>query len=136
MAGTIPVEEPSRKIAAITRQPESAPFQDAASQGRFTLPKCGACGRLHWYPRALCPFCFSDSVGWQDASGRGTVYSYTIMRRARPAYAIAYVKLEEGPVMMTNIVGCDLDAVRIGMKVSAVFQAAENGPLVPMFKPA
>jgi uncharacterized OB-fold protein len=135
MAGNIPIEEPTRKIAAITRQPGAEPFQAAASEGRFLIPQCGACNRFHWYPRALCPFCFSDNIAWQSASGRGTVYSYTVMRRAKPTYAIAYVQLEEGPTMMTNIVGCDLDAIRIGMAVGLVFQPAENGPLVPMFKP-
>lgn len=136
MAGTHPVQAPERKIAAIARQPESAPFQEAAAEGRFLVPRCEACGRLHWYPRALCPFCFSDDITWQPASGRGTVYSHTVMRRAKPAYAIAYVTLEEGPTLMTNIVGCDLDAVHIGMAVTVVFQPAENGPLVPMFTPA
>lgn len=132
----IPVEEPALKIAAITRQPGMEPFQEAAVRGSFVIPRCGACGRPHWYPRVLCPFCFSDDISWQPVSGRGTVYTFTVMRRAKPPYAVAYVKLEEGPVMMTNIVGCDFDAVRIGMKVRAVFWPAENGPLVPMFKPA
>jgi len=132
----IPTLESTRKIAAITRQPGMQPFQDAAAQGRFVIPQCGGCGRFHWYPRVLCPFCFGDNVAWQAATGRGTVYTYTVMRRAKPVYAIAYVKLQEGPVMMTNIVGCDFDAIRIGMEVSVLFQPAENGPLVPMFKPA
>ncbi len=136
MAGHHPIQKPARRIAAIARQPESAPFQEAAAAGRFLVPQCSACGRLHWYPRALCPFCFSDDIAWQDASGRGTVYSYTVMRRAKPPYVIAYVQLEEGPTMMTNIVDCNLDAVRIGMPVSLVFEPAENGPLVPMFRPA
>lgn len=136
MAGQHPTQAPSRPIASITRQPESAPFQEAATEGRFVVPRCGACGRRHWYPRALCPFCFSDDIAWQDASGRGTVYSYTVMRRAKPAYAIAYVQLEEGPIMMSNIVGCDLNAVRIGMAVKLVFEPAGNGPLVPVFTPA
>jgi uncharacterized protein len=133
--GTIAIEEPGRKIAAITRQPGMEPFQEAAAQGSFAVPTCRACGRRHWYPRVICPFCFSGDVTWEPASGRGTVYTYTIMRRAKPPYAVAYVKLAEGPVMMTNIVGCDLDAIRIGMKVQAVFWPAENGPLVPVFKP-
>ncbi len=131
----IPLEESTRKIAAITRQPGMEPFEEAASKGHLVIPSCNSCGRLHWYPRVLCPFCFSDDIAWQPARGRGVIYAYTVMRRAKPPYAIAYVKLEEGPTMMTNIVGCKLDAIRIGMSVTAVFQAAENGPLVPMFSP-
>lgn len=131
----VPIEEPTRKLAAITRQSGMQPFEDAATQGHFMVPRCDDCGRFHWYPRVLCPFCFSDGVTWQQATGRGTIYSYSIMRKARPPYAIAYVKLEEGPTMMTNIVGCDLDSIRIGVKVSVLFQAAENGTLVPMFQP-
>lgn len=131
----IPIEDSTRKISAITRQPGMQPFEDAATDGRFVIPRCGDCGRFHWYPRMLCPFCFGDDIAWLPATGRGTIYSYTIMRKAEPPYAIAYVKLEEGAMMMTNIVGCDLDSIRIGAEVSVLFQAADNGPLVPMFKP-
>ncbi len=130
----VPTEAAGRDIAAIARQPESQPFQKAAAEGRFTLPRCADCGRWHWYPRALCPFCFSDNVAWQDASGVGSIYTYTVMRRAKPAYAVAYVQLEEGPKMMTNIVGTDFDSIRIGMRVSVLFQPAGNGTLVPMFR--
>jgi uncharacterized OB-fold protein len=133
---TVPIEAPQRVIASITRHPETEAFQEAAAQGRFVVPQCGACGRFHWHPRPLCPFCFSDEVIWRDSTGRGTVYTYTVMRRAKPVYAIAYVQLDEGPIMMTNIVGCDFNALKIGMPVRAVFQASESGPLVPMFSPA
>ncbi len=133
---TVSVEESTRPIATIARQPESQGFQEAAAQGRFTIPRCSDCGRSHWYPRALCPFCFSDRITWQDSTGRGTVYSYTVMRRAKPIYAVAYVTLDVGPTMMTNIVGCDVDAIKIGMSVQAVFHPAGDGTLVPMFKPA
>jgi uncharacterized OB-fold protein len=133
---TVPIEAPQRTIASITRHPETEAFQAAAEQGRLLVPQCNACKRFHWHPRPVCPFCFSDDVAWRDGSGRGTLYTYTVMRRAKPVYAIAYVKLEEGPVMMTNIVGCDFDRIKIGMALSAVFHPCESGPLVPMFKPA
>ena len=69
------------------------------------------------------------------ASGRGTVYTFSVTRRAGPIpFAIAYVTLEEGPTMMTNLVDCDLDAVRIGDKVQVVFKPTDGGPPVPMFK--
>lgn len=132
---SVALEESTRALADVARQPESQRFQEGAAQGRFMLPRCSDCRRTHWYPRALCPFCFSDKVAWQDSPGRGRVYSYTVMRRSRPVYAVAYVALEEGPAMMTNIIGCDVDAIRIGMAVQVVFHAAGNGTLVPMFKP-
>lgn len=65
----------------------------------------------------------------------GEVYSYTVMRRAKPAYAIAYVRLDSGPVVMTNLVNCEFDDMHIGMRVRAVFQADESGTMVPLFEP-
>jgi hypothetical protein len=79
---------------------------------------------------------FKETTDWLQASGRGTVYSYSIMRRAPVPYAIAYVTLEEGVTMLTNIVDCDLDAIRIGQAVTVVFKPTEGGPPVPMFAPA
>ena len=115
---------------------ETQPFWDATAQGKLLIKKCTACGEVHFYPRPHCPFCFSDKVEWQEASGRGTIYTYSVMRRASVPYAIAYVTLAEGPTMMTNIVDCDLDSIRIGQPVRLVFRASEGGPPVPMFTPA
>ena len=81
---------------------ENEAFWNAAKQGRFTVPTCSACGKAHWYPRAICPFCASDKIEWRAASGKGTIYTYSVMRRAKEPYAIAYVTLAEGPTMMTN----------------------------------
>jgi uncharacterized OB-fold protein len=91
---------------------------------------------VHYYPRALCPFCFSADTEWQTTSGTGTIYSYSVMRRVDAPYAIAYVTLEEGVSMMTNIVDCDLDKIRIGQRVKVVFKPTDGGPPVPMFTPA
>ena len=126
----------ARKIAAPQVTPETQSFWDAAQAGRLVLKRCLACGEPHHYPRPICPFCGSDRTEWQSASGRGTIYSYSVMRRAPVPYAIAYVILEEGVSMMTNIVDCDLDAIRIGQKVHVVFKPSEGGPPVPMFTPA
>jgi uncharacterized OB-fold protein len=125
-----------RKIAAPPVNPETQHFWDAAGQGQLLYKKCAACGEPHFYPRPHCPFCFSDKVEWQEASGRGTIYTYSVMRRAPVPYAIAYVTLAEGPTMMTNIVDCDLDSIKIGQPVRLVFKASEGGPPVPMFRPA
>ena len=95
-----------------------------------------AAARLHHYPRAICPFCFSDKTEWIEASGKGTIYSYSVMRRAPVPYAIAYVTLDEGLTMMTNIVDCDLDKLKCGQAVKVVFKPTDGGPPVPMFTPA
>jgi len=125
-----------RTIPAPPLNPEIQPFFDAAAQGRLTIKRCAGCRQFHHYPRTLCPFCGSDRTEWVTASGRGTIYSFSVMRRVPVPYAIAYVTLEEGVTMMTNIVDCDLDALRIGQTVRVVFKPTEGGPPVPMFTPA
>ena len=124
-----------RKIPAPQVTPETKPYWDAAAQGRLLVKKCLSCGKTHHYPRSLCPYCFSDKTEWQPASGRGTIYSYSVMRRTAVPYAIAYVTLEEGVTMMTNIVDCDLDTIAIGQSVKLVFKPSDGGPPVPMFTP-
>jgi uncharacterized protein len=116
--------------------PETRPFWDAAAGGKLLVKRCTACGAAHHYPRARCPFCGSERTEWTEASGRGTVYSYSVFRRAPIPYAIAYVTLEEGVTLMTNLVDCDLDALRIGQAVRVVFTPTDGGPPVPMFTPA
>lgn len=112
--------------------PESEVFYQAAREGRFLLRRCTSCGKAHWYPRALCPFCFSETA-WEEASGQGEIYSFSVMRRAKPQAAIAYVTLAEGPTMMTSLVDCDHDSLRIGQKVRLVFKPSTGGPPVPCF---
>ena len=126
----------ARTIPAPPVSPETKPFWDAATAGTLLLKRCEACGEPHYYPRAICPFCGSDRTTWLEASGRGTIYSYSVFRRAPVPYAIAYVTLEEGPTMMTNIVDSDLDALRIGQRVRVRFTPTDGGPPVPMFAPA
>ncbi|MDA8249177.1 MAG: OB-fold domain-containing protein [Rhodospirillales bacterium] len=123
-----------RNLPAPPVTPESAPFFAAAAAGKFLIGRCTQCGRAHWYPRALCPFCFG-ATEWQEASGRGAIYSFSVMRRVTPPYAIAYVTLDEGPTMMTNLVDCDFDGLRIGGRVQLVFKPSEGGPPVPCFRP-
>jgi uncharacterized OB-fold protein len=124
-----------RKIPAPEPSPETRPFWEAATAGRLLIGTCKACGKPHYYPRALCPFCGSDATEWVAASGRGAVYSYSVMRRLPVPYALAYVTLDEGVTMMTNIVDCNLDTIRVGQRVRLVFKPTEGGPPVPMFTP-
>ena len=124
---TIPAPQPS---------PDTKPFWEAAAQSTLLLKKCRACGEAHYYPRPLCPFCGSDGTEWQPAAGGGTIYSFSVMRRAEIPYAIAYVTLDEGPTMLTNLVDCDLDRLRIGQRVRVKFTPTDGGPPVPTFTPA
>lgn len=125
----------TRKIPSPILTVETAPFWDAARERRLVIPTCAACSRAHWYPRAVCPFCGSGKMQWLAASGDGAIYSFSVMRRAKEPYAIAYVTLAEGPTMLTNIVDCDFDALLVGQRVNVVFVDTENGPPVPMFRP-
>ena len=126
----------ARVIHGPTANPETAAYWEATAAGKLLIKRCEACGEFHFYPRALCPFCFSDRTVWHQVSGRGIIYSFSVMRRASVPYALAYVTLEEGPSMMTNIVGCDFNTIRIGQAVRVVFEASDNGQKVPMFTPA
>ena len=125
--------------------PEVKPYWEATAAGQLVLPHCEECNQVIWYPRPFCPECASTRVKWVQASGRGTVYSFTVNRRGvadLPAYrdagvyVLAYVELEEGPRVMTNIVDCDADAVRIGQKVEAVFHDTGQGTALIRFRPA
>ena len=117
--------------------PGAEPYFEAAAEGKLLLKKCNQCGEHHHYPRALCPFCFSEKVEWVQAKGTGEIYTYSITRRGGPVpYCIAYVTLDEGPKMMTNIVDTDLDSIKIGQKVRVVFKKTEGGASVPVFTPA
>jgi uncharacterized OB-fold protein len=108
-------------------------YKDAARKGVLLLPRCTGCSKPHWYPRPICPFCHSDALDWQPASGRGTIYSYSIMRRTPEPFVIAFVTLAEGPSMMTNIVDCDFDAIAIGKAVTLTYRQTMQGEPLPMF---
>ena len=125
--------------------PEVRPFWEATAAGRLLLPRCAECQAVIWYPRPFCPACASTHVEWIEASGRGTVYSFTVNRRGQAdladykdagVYVLAYVELAEGPRMMTNIVDCDPDTVSIGQAVEVVFHDTGEGTALPRFRPA
>ena len=125
-----------RKIPSPPMSVENEAFWAAANEGKLMIPRCKDTGQFFWYPRNLSPFTLSNNVEMVEASGKGTIYTYSVMRRANPQYAIAYVALEEGITMMTNIVDCDFDSVAIGQLVELDFYESENGQKVPVFKPA
>jgi uncharacterized protein len=121
--------------------PGSEPFWTAAKDHRLSIPRCRACGQHHFYPRELCPHCYSDDIEWTDVSGKGEIYSYTIARMpAGPPYVddvpyvIAMVALDEGPRMMTNIVTSDVETVGIGDRVVVKFDDVTDEVTLPKFE--
>ena len=123
--------------------PETQPFWDAARAGRLLVKRCADCGEAHFYPRPFCPHCWSEQVDWEQASGRATLYTWSIVRSndlppfpERVPYVAAIVDLDEGPRMMTNVVDCDFDRLEVGMNLSADFRDVGDDVTIPVFVPA
>lgn len=116
--------------------PETREFWQAGAEGRFLLKVCDDCQRAHWYPRSMCPLCGSDKTRWVEASGRGKLYAFSAPAKAEPPYILAYVTLDEGPMIMTNIVDADAASLRIGQAVQVSMRAAAEGRMLPFFSPA
>ena len=132
----VPAKEPRRKVRAPKVHAEDKPFWDATADGTMLVPWCRDCGKPFWYQRAVCPLCLGGSVEFREASGGGAIYTYSVQRRgAEEPYAIAYVRLDEGVTMLTNLVECDFDALRIGQRVRVHFVETGEGNALPMFTP-
>jgi len=123
------------------RSPETAAFWEATADDRLLVRGCADCGAAFHPPRAICPECHSDETEWIEAGGRGTVYTYSVMRQnhgpfgeAVP-YVLAYVELAEGPRLLTNVVGVDGDDVEIGQEVEVVFDETDGDAKLPRFTP-
>jgi uncharacterized protein len=129
---------PVRKVEANVDTQE---FWDATAQGKLLLRKCTDCSVVIWYPRPYCPQCQSMNTSWIESSGRGVIYSFSITRKGQGAwterapYVVAYVELEEGPRVLTNIVASNVDEVHIGMAVSVIFDDTGEGMAVYRFAP-
>jgi uncharacterized OB-fold protein len=122
---------------------ETRPYWEAARARRLLIRRCRACGEAHFYPRPFCPGCWSDDVAWEEASGRATLYTHSTVYRndlppfvERVPYVAAVVDLEEGPRMMTELVGTEPDDVRIGMPLAVEFRDLTDEVTVPVFRPA
>lgn len=109
--------------------------------GVFALPRCESCNRHHFYPRGTCPHCGSARIAWSPASGRGEVYSFSVVHRAPgPAfkedvpYVIAIVKTDEGPHLLSRVVGAAPETVRIGMRLRVRMEISDQLSL-PVFEP-
>ena len=119
---------------------DSQPYWEGLAQDKLRIQRCDTCARHIFYPRAICPHCFSDKLSWITATGTGTIYSYTVAYQAFDPYAdevpfvIAIVELEEGVRMMTRIVGTSPDKVTIGAVVHVTFASVGEGVILPYFQ--
>jgi uncharacterized OB-fold protein len=119
---------------------DSRPFWDGIAQGELRIQRCASCGHHVFYPRALCPHCHSDQLTLVVASGKGTIYSYTVAYQAPGALAsevpfvIALVELEEGVRMMTRILGAPRERSEIGAPVRLSIESLGDGPALPYFR--
>jgi uncharacterized OB-fold protein len=107
--------------------------------GKLVLQHCQHCGHILFYPRTHCDACQSDQLAWEDASGVGTIASYTVVRRAVSAdfeapYVIALIDLAEGPRMMSQIIDADSDALAVGLSVKVDFAAWSEDITLPVFR--
>ncbi|HEY3303062.1 MAG TPA: Zn-ribbon domain-containing OB-fold protein [Candidatus Binatia bacterium] len=137
-AKTIP--KPLPEITPVTR-----PFWDATAQGELIMQRCKDCGSWVWCPRPACVECGGEKLEWTQLSGRGQVFAFTVIREvvgralrgfaSDIPYVTAWVDLEEGPRICSNIVGCPIDQVTIGMSVEVVFEEAAQGIFLPKFRP-
>lgn len=112
-------------------------YWDAAAGGRLLIRRCGACGRAHHYPREFCPYCWSEDVEWEPASGRAVLHTWSVVHRndlppfgERTPYVAAVVDLAEGPRMMTEVVEAQESGLRAGMELEVAFREG-----TPVFRP-
>ena len=134
-------QRPPKPRPAPVPDPDTEAYFAAALEGRLVVQRCTSCGNVQLYARDRCLRC-RGPVEWVDASGRGRVYSFTVIRQnyQRPfrdqlPYVVALVDLDEGPRVMTNVVGCDPDDVYIGMAVQARFEPVSEVAGIALFEP-
>lgn len=120
---------------------ENREFWEGCKRGRLRMQKCDECGHIRYPIAHVCPKCLSDKFKWTDLSGRGEVFSYIVFYQLYNKafekdipYNVALVQLEEGPRMYSNVVGVDNDAVKVGDKLQAVFDAVTPEVTIPRFK--
>ena len=124
------------------KTPENAPYWESAKAHALKLPRCSSCGRFRYPPAEHCPGCLSDAAEWSEVSGKGTVYSFTIVhQRYDPSFAddlpynVSVVELEEGPRLVTNVVGAENKDLRVGMPLTITYEDITDEFTLPKFRP-
>lgn len=119
---------------------DTQPYWDAAKEHRLMIQRCQGCQHAIFYPRSVCPHCMSDRIEWVAASGRGTIYSYTVVHRSPGQfkddvpYVVALIDLAEGVRLMSNVVDCAPSDVQIGAGVEVVFDDVTPEITLPKFR--
>ena len=122
---------------------DSAPYWQAAHEGRLDIPLCGDCGKHHFYPRAICPYCHSNEIEWIEGSGEGRIATFAVQHRSfgpwaeEIPYVTAYVDLNEGDRMLTVLRGVDgkqPEAIRVGARVRVEFEEANEHMHIPFWR--
>jgi uncharacterized OB-fold protein len=121
--------------------PESLPYWQAARDHRLALPKCEECHKFWFPPSRTCPHCLSAKFSFQNVSGKGKIFSFVTFHRVyRPAftndvpYVVALIELDEGPRLLSNIMGVTHDQVKCEMRVEVVFDDYDEDISIPKFK--
>lgn len=118
------------------------PFWDGVAEGHVLIKRCRDCSRAHFYPRGFCPYCWSEAVEWEQASGLATLYTWSVVYlndlppfNQRVPYTAAIVELAEGPRMMTNVIDCLPENLRAGLELELACHALDGTPPLPLFRP-
>lgn len=121
---------------------ESEPFWAATKDRQFLIRHCTACGRNHFYPRHYCPYCWSEACEWQAASGKGRIYSYTVIHhndvppfKDMLPYIVVLIDLDEGVRVTANLVECTPDVVHVGLPVEVIYEHINDDITLPQFRP-
>lgn len=131
MAGQLPIPVPDG---------DTRVFWEGVQKGELLIQECGDCHKSIFYPRSICPHCFSDEISWVKSEGVGHIYSFTIVHQAygpfadQTPFAAAIVELKEGVRMMTRIVNADLQEISIDAPVRVVFEKVDDELTLPYFE--
>jgi hypothetical protein len=135
-------ELPRRRVFEPESSTLSGPFWEATRQRRLVLPWCTKCEQAVWFPREVCPSCRGRTFEWRPASGAGEVHAVSVHNKPGLGrteddgpYAVAMVQLPEGVRMMSNIVGCKLEDIAVGMPVQVTWLPLSDGRHLPQFEP-
>src|SRR2546429_9089228 len=128
------------QFPAIQQDNESRPYWEGLARGELRIQRCDVCSQAVFYPRSLCPHCHSQKLSWIVATGKGTIYSYTVAHQAYGVFAqdipfvVAIVELEEGVRMMTRIIDALRERIAIGLAVQVTFEKVGEDLTLPYFR--
>ena len=133
------------KITPPVPQPESDFYWEKCKEGELWLRHCKSCDKTYFYPRDLCPMCFSRNTDWIKTDGKGTLHTFAIVHRGptpafrdKAPYVTAVVELQGGARMPTNLVEIDPDpaVIKCGMALEVTFEKLDDNISLPMFRPS